>query len=210
LAFIPEFSSMQLRAKSISVFLMCALVMASVGWPVSAVGKRASHSNAVKDLALTASYDTTTGTLRGYVREPESAPGIPGAGIPGVVVRATNTETGNQRSVRTNLEGFYFISLLPVGKYIISAEKDGLVLQGAAKPATINLNKTFVLVPDIILVPPAPPPPLAVNTPPPDASPRARARAQRSARDRRATHQSTGRDTPRECRRKPVAEFALG
>jgi hypothetical protein len=105
--------------------------------------------------------DTITGTLEGYVKDPGGLP------LPDVRMRVTNEETGNQRSTRTNAQGYYRIALLPLGLYRIEASKEGFVIiQRTKEPIKIQLNKTVVTVPDIILGPTPPAPVIATTTKP--------------------------------------------
>ena len=48
-----------------------------------------------------------------------------GAVIPGVLVVATNTQTGDVRRAETNASGVYVVSPLPVGDYKLEARKEG-------------------------------------------------------------------------------------
>jgi hypothetical protein len=67
--------------------------------------------------------------------------------LPGVNVTITNTETGAERSVITNTEGFYRALLLPLGRYRVVAElqgfkkfdRSGITLQ-AGQTDTINVT----------------------------------------------------------------------
>jgi len=65
--------------------------------------------------ALPASAQTTTGTLRGMVKD-ES-----GAGLPGVTIEAVNDASGTSRVAVTGADGFYNLSLSP-GNYTVKAE----------------------------------------------------------------------------------------
>jgi len=66
------------------------------------------------------STNTTTGGINGRITDNT------GAGLPGVTVTATNTETGLSRSTVTENDGTYSLSLLPPGKYRVDAELSGL------------------------------------------------------------------------------------
>jgi hypothetical protein len=61
----------------------------------------------------------TSATLGGRVEDAD------GAALPGVVVTATNTETGHSRTSTTDGEGRYRFSYLPVGEYELRVEKSG-------------------------------------------------------------------------------------
>ena len=54
-----------------------------------------------------ASAQTTTGTLRGYVRDDT------GVGLPGVTVEAVNDDTGFRTSDTTEQTGFFNLSVPP-------------------------------------------------------------------------------------------------
>ena len=54
----------------------------------------------------------------------------PGGGlVPDAKITLTNTETGKTQEVTSGAEGFYRLSGLPPGKYILTAEKDGFKKQ---------------------------------------------------------------------------------
>jgi hypothetical protein len=59
------------------------------------------------------------GSIHGTVRD-ES-----GAGLAGVKVTVSNTETGGERPLITDAEGRYGIASIAIGKYTVSATKDG-------------------------------------------------------------------------------------
>ncbi len=126
------------------------------------------NSLAFARAAVKAAPDTITGTLKGRIIDPG------GLGLADVRIRAISEETGNQRSTKTDAQGFYQIALLPLGLYKIEASKEGFVLITRTKePVKIQLNKTLVTVPDIVLgpAPPTPPPTVAVKTPAPTPTP---------------------------------------
>jgi hypothetical protein len=70
-----------------------------------------------------------------------------GAAIPGAAVQATNTATGNVRTVNTGADGNYVLPDLPVGPYRVEVTKEGfatssqtgIVLQVATHP-TVNVT----------------------------------------------------------------------
>ena len=61
----------------------------------------------------------TTGSMVGKATDPS------GAVVPGVTIKATNQATSFSREATTSVSGEYVISLLPVGRYIITAQKQG-------------------------------------------------------------------------------------
>jgi hypothetical protein len=73
---------------------------------------------AILFLALFASAQTT-GSLVGKATDPS------GAVLPGATVKATNQATSFSREATTDAAGEYVISLLPVGRYTITAQKEG-------------------------------------------------------------------------------------
>ncbi|MGE0128162.1 MAG: carboxypeptidase regulatory-like domain-containing protein [Blastocatellales bacterium] len=116
--------------------------------------------------AVESKPDTITGTLQGRV--------IDSGGLPlvDVRVRATNEETGNVRSTKTDASGFYKITLLPLGFYKVDATKDGFqVVTRAKEPIKVQLNKTVVTLPDIVLGPLTAPTPPALATAQPPSTP---------------------------------------
>src|SRR5205085_4552105 len=157
-----ELSSMQWRAISSSVLLVCAFVATQWVW-LPGTGSVAANP---RELKLVIRYDTITGTLEGQVLDAADV------GIPQATVTATNEETSNQRSTKTNDQGYYSIRLLPMGVYKVEASKEGFVaLPDEASLIKVRLNETRKKVPPIKLAPitatPTPLPP----TPPPVVAP---------------------------------------
>ena len=70
-------------------------------------------------LAASAYAQIGGGSLVGTVRDPA------GAAVPGAQIVATNQDTNEQRSVRTNGEGYYEFPLLVAGPYRLEAEATG-------------------------------------------------------------------------------------
>lgn len=68
---------------------------------------------------VVAQSQASTGQIAGAVRD--SA----GAAIPNATVKASNTQTGFERTVTTSADGLYRIVLLPPGTYTVSAEASG-------------------------------------------------------------------------------------
>jgi hypothetical protein len=69
--------------------------------------------------ALPLAAQQASGKITGVVTDAS------GAVIPGVIVVATNTETGDVRRAETNASGTYVVSPLPVGDYKLEARKEG-------------------------------------------------------------------------------------
>ncbi len=88
-------------------------------------------------LAIPTLAQTVTGTMNGTVTDRS------GARLPGVTVTIRNSETGLERVVTTNGEGFFNAPFLPVGRYNVTAELSGM---GTARHqnAPVNLNETTV------------------------------------------------------------------
>ncbi len=61
----------------------------------------------------------TTGLIQGTVFDPN------GAVVSGASINVRNTETGFQRTVTTNSDGFFTAPLLPLGRYTVSATASG-------------------------------------------------------------------------------------
>ena len=80
---------------------------------------------------------TVTGTIQGKVTDTS------GAVLPGVTVTIRNMETGLERAVVTNNEGFFNAPFLPVGRYRIAAELAGLGTMRRDN-VPVNLNQTTV------------------------------------------------------------------
>src|SRR5215813_6703855 len=85
-------------------------------------------------LYLSAAAQTVTGSMEGRVTDQT------GAVIPRAAVAIRNVETGQERSVTTNAEGFYRAPFLPLGVYQVIASA-----QGFAKVTQENLQVTLNL-----------------------------------------------------------------
>ena len=70
-------------------------------------------------LAVPVLAQTVTGTLEGRITDPS------GAVISLVAITAVNTETGLARSTKTNGEGYFQLTFLPVGEYTVTADAGG-------------------------------------------------------------------------------------
>src|SRR6266849_5843906 len=62
---------------------------------------------------------STVGSISGIVTDSS------GAAVPGCLVSANNTQTGQKVSVRTQETGYYVFASLPTGVYALTAEKEG-------------------------------------------------------------------------------------
>jgi len=87
---------------------------------------------------------TVTGTMQGTVTDTN------GAVVPGVTIVARNTETGQERTVTTNGEGAYLASFLPLGRYDVTASRNGF---GAVKRENIEVTLNNTVVPNFTLNP---------------------------------------------------------
>ena len=63
-----------------------------------------------------AQSQATTGLIQGTVTDPN------GAVVQGAAVNVKNTETGFERTVTTNSDGFFSAPLLPLGKYRVTTD----------------------------------------------------------------------------------------
>jgi hypothetical protein len=85
-------------------------------------------------LLASAASAQTTGSLVGKSTDPS------GAVLPGVTVRATNQATSFSREATTGVSGEYVISLLPVGRYTITAQKGGFGIY-KLPDVVVNVNE---------------------------------------------------------------------
>ena len=89
-------------------------------------------------LTQVVSAQTVTGTLQGTVSDSK------GAMVPGADVVIRNVETGQERSLRTNNEGAYTATFLPLGRYTVTASGQGF-RSVSQENIEINLNQTRVV-----------------------------------------------------------------
>ena len=68
---------------------------------------------------------TVTGTIEGRVSDQT------GAVVVGATIALRNIETGQERSVTSNSEGYYRAPFLPIGPYRVAASQTGLYKYGA-------------------------------------------------------------------------------
>lgn len=81
---------------------------------------------------------TVTGTLQGTVTDAK------GAVLPGADVVVLNAETGQVRNLKTNGEGLYVASFLPLGRYKITTSHPGFTAV-TQENVEITLNQTRVI-----------------------------------------------------------------
>jgi outer membrane receptor protein involved in Fe transport len=89
-------------------------------------------------LSLMAAAQTVTGSLEGRVTDQADAV------VPGAQVVIRNVETGQERTVKTNAEGFYRAPFLPLGQYTVSASATGFATT-RQENVQVTLNQTLVI-----------------------------------------------------------------
>lgn len=108
-----------------------AVGAALVGGGVALCGTAASPVAAVVEA------QTTTGSVRGYVRDPAGAP------IAGAQVTARNVQLGASRTTTSNDNGFYSLAGLRPGSYELSVRRIGLAPQTRAATVQIGQTESF-------------------------------------------------------------------
>ena len=74
-----------------------------------------------------AQSQSTTGLIQGNVADPN------GAVVQGATVTVSNVDTGFERTITSNSDGFFSVPLLPLGKYRVTTEAAGFtksILEG--------------------------------------------------------------------------------
>ncbi|HSE16192.1 MAG TPA: TonB-dependent receptor [Pyrinomonadaceae bacterium] len=89
-------------------------------------------------LAAAVSAQTVTGTLQGTVSDSK------GAVVPGAEVVVMNAETGQVRNLKTNSDGLYIATFLPLGRYKVTASHTGFTAV-TQENVEITLNQTRVI-----------------------------------------------------------------
>src|SRR6267143_3382422 len=87
---------------------------------------------------------TVTGTLQGTVTDAN------GAVVPGAEIVLHNVDTGQERTLKTNGDGFYLAAFLPLGRYNLTVSQKGFT-KVVKESVEITLNQTRVV--DIALNP---------------------------------------------------------
>src|SRR5260370_12418786 len=95
-------------------------------------------------LASPGTAQTVTGTLQGTVSD------MNGGIVPGAEIVMHNAETGQERTLKTNGDGFYLAPFLPVGRYNLTVSQKGFT-KVVKESVEITLNQTRVV--DITLNP---------------------------------------------------------
>jgi hypothetical protein len=93
-------------------------------------------------LQSTAFAQTATATLVGRAQDPS------GASLAGVTITLTQVATGQTRTVKSDSNGNYIFLLLPVGEYVVTAERSGfqkLVQRGIALQVDQRANLDLTL-----------------------------------------------------------------
>src|SRR6266852_5572172 len=90
------------------------------------------------------SAQTVTGTLQGTVSD------MNGAVVPGAEILIRNAETGQERTLKTNGDGFFLATFLPLGRYNVTVSQKGFT-KVVKESIEITLNQTRVV--DITLNP---------------------------------------------------------
>lgn len=82
-------------------------------------------------------FAQSTGTIQGTVTDPSTAP------IPNATVLVHEENTGQERSIVTDAEGFYFVPSLPVGTWRVEAKASGMGTK-AATHLELSVGSTMV------------------------------------------------------------------
>jgi Outer membrane receptor proteins, mostly Fe transport len=85
-----------------------------------------------------AQSQSTTGLIQGTIDDPN------GAVVPGATIVVRNTETGFERTVTSNSDGFFSAPLLPLGKYRVTVEKQGFA-QSVFENVQVTIGQTLNL-----------------------------------------------------------------
>lgn len=88
-------------------------------------------------LAAAARAQTVTGTLQGTVTDTN------GSVVANAQIVIRNVETGQERTITTNSDGFYSAPFLPLGRYHVTAELKGFI-RNLKENIEISLNQTKV------------------------------------------------------------------
>jgi hypothetical protein len=85
-----------------------------------------------------AQSQATTGLIQGSVVDPN------GAVVQGASVNLKNTQTGFERNVTANSDGFFSAPLLPLGKYLVTTEAQGFT-KSILENVELTVGQTFTL-----------------------------------------------------------------
>lgn len=92
----------------------------------------------IAGLPLAALAQTTTGTIRGIVRDQQ------GAVVPGVTITVRQTDTNVVRTTTSGGQGEYLVTNLPTGNYEVSAELSGFN-RSVRSGITLAVNQDAVI-----------------------------------------------------------------
>jgi Carboxypeptidase regulatory-like domain/TonB-dependent Receptor Plug Domain len=83
-----------------------------------------------------AQSQATTGTIQGTIVDPN------GAVVSGATVNVRNVETGFERTVTTNSDGFFTAPLLPLGRYRVTTDASGFS-KSVLENVDVNIGQTL-------------------------------------------------------------------
>lgn len=83
-----------------------------------------------------AQSQATTGTIQGTIVDPN------GAVVSGATVNVKNVETGFERTVTTNADGFFTAPLLPLGRYRVTTDASGFS-KSVLENVDVNIGQTL-------------------------------------------------------------------
>lgn len=89
-------------------------------------------------VAVLAQSQATTGTIQGTIIDPN------GAVVSGASVNVKNVQTGSERTVVTNSDGFFTAPLLPLGRYRVTTDASGFS-KSILENADVNVGQTLAL-----------------------------------------------------------------
>ncbi len=89
-------------------------------------------------IAALAQSQATTGTIQGTIVDPN------GAVVSGASVNVKNVDTGSERTVTTNSDGFFTAPLLPLGKYRVTTDASGFS-KSILENVDVNVGQTLAL-----------------------------------------------------------------
>ena len=94
------------------------------------------------NLNTSAQSQSTTGLIQGTITDPN------GAVVSGASVNIKNTETGFERTVTSNSDGFFSAPLLPLGRYTITTKASGFT-DSILENAEVTVGQTLALKIDL-------------------------------------------------------------
>lgn len=89
-------------------------------------------------VAVLAQSQATTGTIQGTIIDPN------GAVVSGASVNVKNVQTGSERTVVTNSDGFFTAPLLPLGRYRVTTDASGFS-KSILENADVNVGQILAL-----------------------------------------------------------------